>query len=252
MKNRLHAFLIHLLVSAVIASGVMAVVFGVWYPAPLHAAVGVTEIFLLLMAVDVTIGPVITLIIYNPDKPSLKFDLAVVALLQVCALSYGVNTVFAGRPAFIVFSKDRFEISRASDLDPASVAKAMHNGNPAAIAGWTRPRWVAALPSLDPNRNRDILFSAVQGGPDWPLLPELFVPLAQVKEQILSNAKSMHELRALSGNNDGSKLLAEWPDGKAKWLLLRGKVKNMTVLVDPVSAAVIKILDIDPWAASAG
>ncbi|MEC4747830.1 TfpX/TfpZ family type IV pilin accessory protein [Methylomicrobium sp. Wu6] len=251
MKNRLHAFLIHLILSAVIAAVVMVIVFWVWYPAPLHEAVGVTGIFLLLMAVDVTIGPVITLIIYKPDKPSLKFDLAVVALLQLCALSYGVNTVFAGRPAFIVFSKDRFEIARASDLDPDSVAKALQRGNQAAIAGWAQPRWVAALPSLDPKRNQDILFSAVQGAPDWPLLPELYVPLAQVKEQILSRAKPLQELRALSGQEGGLKLLADWRDGKAKWLPLRGKVKNMTVLVDPVSAAVIEIIDIDPWSASA-
>jgi len=251
MKNRLHAFLIHLILSAIIAAVVMVIVFWVWYPAPLHEAVGVTEIFLLLMAVDVTIGPVITLIIYKPGKTSLKFDLAVVALLQLCALSYGVHTVFVGRPAFMVFSKDRFDIARVSDLDANSVAKAMQNGNQAAVTGWTQPRWVAAIASPDPKRNEEILFSALQGGPDWPLLPELFVPLAQVKEQILTRAKPLQELRVLHSNDDRLKLLAERQDSEAKWLPLRGIAKNMTVLVDPASAAVIDILDIDPWNATA-
>jgi hypothetical protein len=251
MKNRVHAFLIHLLLSVLIAGIVMVIVFWVWYPMSLHAAVGVTEIFLILMAVDVTIGPVITLIIYKPDKPSLKFDLAVVALLQLCALGYGINTVFKGRPAFIVFSVDRFEVARASDLDARSLAKAMQNGNQAAVAGWTSPKWVAAVASKDPKRSQEILFSAVLGGADWPLLPELYVPLAEVKDQILTKAKPLQELRNLHRQDDSVALLANWQDNAAKWLPLRGTVKDMVVLVDPVSTAVIDILDMDPWTASA-
>ncbi|MGR8952773.1 MAG: TfpX/TfpZ family type IV pilin accessory protein [Gammaproteobacteria bacterium] len=247
MKHRLHAFLIHLTLSAVFAVVVMVIVFWVWYPAPLHEAVGVTEIFLILLAVDVTIGPVITLIIYKPGKPSLKFDLAVVALLQLCALSYGVNTVFAGRPAFIVFAKDRFEVARASDLDAGSYARAMQNRNQAAIAGWTQPRWVGAIESPDPKRNEEILFSALGGGPDWALLPELFVPLTQVKDQILARAKTLQELRAMHRHDDSIKTLGDWKDGEVKWLPLRGTVKNGVVLVDAATAAVFKILDIDPW-----
>jgi hypothetical protein len=251
MQNRFQPFLIHLILSAAIAAVVMVIVFWVWYPSPLHDAVGVTQIFLLLMGVDVTIGPVITLIIYKPCKPSLKFDLAVVALLQLCALSYGVNTVFAGRPAFIVFAKDRFEIARYSDLDANSVAKAVESRNQAAIAGWGRPKWVAAVESLDPKRNEEILFSSLQGGADWALLPELFVPLTQVKDQILSRARSLQKLRAMHSKDDSLKLLANWQDSEAQWLPLRGTVKDMVILVDPLSAAVIDILDIDPWFASA-
>jgi hypothetical protein len=250
MKNRFYAFLIHLILSAAIAAVVMVFVFWVWYPAPLHDAVGVTRIFLLLMGVDVAIGPIITLIIYKPCKPSLKFDLAVVALLQLCALSYGVNTVFTGRPAFIVFAKDRFEIARSSDLDANSLAKAIERHNQAAIAGWSRPKWVAAVESPDPKRNEEILFSSLQGGADWALLPELFVPLTQVKDQILSRAKSLQELRTMHSKDDSLKLLANWHNSEVKWLPMRGTARDMVVLVDPVSAAVIDILDIDPWSAS--
>lgn len=249
IKHRAQAFLLHLLISALIAAIVMVVVFWVWYPTPLHEAVGVTEIFLLLLAVDVSIGPLITLIIYKPGKPSLKFDLTVIAILQLCALGYGVHTVFAGRPAFVVFAQDRFEIARALDLDPASVDKAIANGNSEGIAGWARPKWVGAVESPDPKRNAEILFSAMQGGPDWALLPELYVPLAQVKAKILSKARSLEELRSYY---DKGELVTDWRDKNVKWLPLRGKAKHMVVLVDAVTAEVRAIIDVDPWKSVGG
>ena len=100
MKPRYSAFLLHLLISGVIGLIAVCIVFFVWYPDPLQDAVGVTEIFLILLSVDIVIGPLLTLLVYKPGKPSLKFDLSVIALLQLVALCYGMNTVFQGRPAF--------------------------------------------------------------------------------------------------------------------------------------------------------
>ena len=60
MILRVRAFLIHLSASALLAVMALAVVFGLWYPAPLHAAVGVSAIVLLLVGVDVVIGPLLT------------------------------------------------------------------------------------------------------------------------------------------------------------------------------------------------
>ncbi|MGR9088411.1 MAG: TfpX/TfpZ family type IV pilin accessory protein [Gammaproteobacteria bacterium] len=248
MKNRYSAFLIHLLISGLIALIAVFIVFFVWYPAPLHDAVGVTRIFLILLGVDIAIGPLITLIIYKPGKPSLKFDLTVIALLQLSALLYGMATMFQGRPAFIVYTADRFEIGRANDIDPDSLDRALKSGNESAVAGWARPRWVGAVASSDPKRAQDILFSSVQGGPDWPQLPELFVPLSKVKDQVLAKAKPMQELRALHGKDESRlQALSRWKDGEVKWLPLRGKVKDMVVLVDAASADVIDVVDLDPW-----
>jgi hypothetical protein len=248
MKNRIRAFLIHLFISGIVALAAVYVVFYIWYPAPLHEAAGVTRIFLLLLAVDVVIGPTLTLIVFKTNKPSLKLDLSIIALLQLSALAYGMNTVFEGRPAFVVFSVDRFELGRACDLDPESMNKALESGNQAAIAGWTQPRWVAAVASKDAKRGRDILFSALQGGPDWPQLPELFVPLTQVKEQMLAKARPVEELREQLRKNRSTANLDDAKD--TKWLPLQGKARNMAVLINARNADVIKILDIDPWSFS--
>jgi hypothetical protein len=249
MQSRIKAFLLHLSISGMVGLAAVFIVFYIWYPAPLHEAAGVTQIFLLLLAVDVVIGPTLTLIVFKPNKPSLKLDLAIIAILQLSALAYGMNTVFQGRPAFVVFSVDRFELGRACDIDPESADRALRSGNQAAVAGWMQPRWVGAAAPKDPKRAQDILFSSLQGGPDWPQLPELFVPLSEVKAQMLARARSVEELREPLRKNQTETDLDDAKD--AKWLPLRGKARNMTVLIDARTAEVIKILDIDPWSLSA-
>ncbi len=248
VKNRFSAFAVHLAISAMIAIIAIILVFVVWYPTPIDKAIGVGDIFLLLLGVDIMMGPIITLIIYKSGKPSLKFDLTVIAILQLAALSYGMHTIFLGRPAFVVFCKDRFEISRASDLEQQSLDKALQENNLSAIPGWTGPRWVAAQPSTDPKRNSQIMFSAAAGGPDWPELPELFVPLTQLKALVLEKAKPLQELRELHKYHpEVLTILSVWQSDEVKWLPLRGKVKNQVVLVNAGTAEVIKILDVNPW-----
>lgn len=56
MNARIKAFILHLAISSIIALAIMVVVFYLWYPAPLHTAVGVTQVFLVLLVVDVVLG----------------------------------------------------------------------------------------------------------------------------------------------------------------------------------------------------
>lgn len=125
MNTRLKAFLYHLLGSTIIAFFVIGLVFFVWYPSPLHSATGVTAIFLLLLIVDVVLGPLLTLLVFKPGKKSLAFDLSVIILLQLSALTYGLYTVAEGRPAWLVFSVDRFELVRVNEIDNRNLANAL-------------------------------------------------------------------------------------------------------------------------------
>ncbi len=248
MKDKFTAFLTHLALSAAVAALSIYVVFFIWYPAPLYTAVGVTKIFLILLAVDIAIGPLITFIVYKKDKKSLKFDLTVVALLQLTALGYGMHTVFDGRPAFVVFNVDRFTVTRAHDINTASIENAEKNDNKSAKISWMEPKWVAAVASTDNKRRNEITVSSAMGGADWPELPELFVPLADVKKQMLERAKPLAELRKLHDKEpEIIEELANWKDNEVKWLALRSNAKDMVVLVNASSTAVIEVLDIKPW-----
>jgi len=71
-SKRAKFFLGHLLISAFIASLVLLVVFKVWYPTPLAEAVGVTKIFLMMLVIDVVVGPILGFIVYKEGKKTLN------------------------------------------------------------------------------------------------------------------------------------------------------------------------------------
>jgi len=245
MKHRFYAFLVHFSLSCTVAGLAVMLVFFCWYPAPLHEAIGVTYIFLMLLAIDITIGPLLTFLVYKPGKPSLKFDLSTIALCQLMAFSYGMMAVFEGRPAFIVFSVDRFDVVRALDIDAGSAKKAETSVKPLAKVSWFKPRWVGAVASPDIERRNEIAFSSLKGGPDWPQLPELYVPLEQLKNPMLTKAKPLAQLKALSGH-DYEILLKEQGE-TVKWLPLHSRNKDMTVLINGTTASVIRVIAVDPW-----
>src|SRR5262249_35748019 len=108
--TRWKAATIHSSISAIIAIAVGALLFGVWYPPPYFHAAGADELVLLLVGVDLAIGPLLTLIVFRPGKWGLKFDLVAIGVLQSAALIYGMSVVLQSRPVFLVGVFDRFNL----------------------------------------------------------------------------------------------------------------------------------------------
>ncbi len=78
---------------------------------------------MLVTGVDIVLGPLITLVIFNTKKKSLKFDLMCVAAMQTVALAYGVSTMFQARPVYTVYTRERFDVIVAADTDVLERAK---------------------------------------------------------------------------------------------------------------------------------
>lgn len=147
MKTRLRAALkaasLHLLLSLLVAVLAGALVFGLWFPAPLHQIAGGAGLFLILMAVDVVCGPVLTLILFDPQKARRKWlqDVALIAIVQFGALVYGLSQMAAARPVFIALEGDRFRVVQAMDVDLTQLAKAPPELR---TLGYTGPRVISA------------------------------------------------------------------------------------------------------------
>jgi hypothetical protein len=115
-KHRIRAAAVHLILSALIATGVGVVTLALWYPGRLGAIAGGRQLFWLVVGVDVVIGPLITLVVFNTTKPrrELARDLTIVGVLQLIALGYGLNTAFEARPVAVVFEVDSFRVVPAN------------------------------------------------------------------------------------------------------------------------------------------
>jgi hypothetical protein len=229
-----------------VAAVAAALVFLLWYPGALAQANGVTQIVLLLLLVDVSLGPLITLIIFNPQKKELKRDLSIIVVVQLAALLYGLYTVHVARPVYIVFSVDRFYLVSANELTDEKLAKAAH----AEFKSVPQfgPRTVAT--HVDAANMGDFASSLLSGGEDAYQLPQFYVPYEQEKSQAIKNAKPLEKLEVANKAQPEKveALKAKYASKKidAGFLPLQGKSKDVSAVVDRQSGAVLEIVDLPP------
>lgn len=247
--NRYQASLMHMLVSGVVALLSSALVFLLWYPGLLSDASGVLAIFLIVIGVDVVLGPVITLIVFNPKKKELQRDLLVVLLLQIVGLLYGLHTVFIARPVYVVFAIDRFDVVYANDILDEHLDKAR---NPEYQSlPWFGPKTIAARLPTDLEERKEILFSAVAGGPDVQQMPRYYESYAGLQDVAAQRARSLDELKTF--NADRSAVVDAFSEKyvdkniDAGFLPLKAKINDLAVILDRKTGAVLEIVDLMPW-----
>ena len=178
---------IHLLLSVLVITTIATTVLMVWYPYGTHVISGVDRLFKLMLIVDVTIGPLLTAVVYRQGKSGLKMDLAVIAALQCAFLGYGLHTLWQARPVFLVATANRYDLVVASDLENGALADAP---NPQwRTLSLTGPQIVGALPPANAAEREDLLFETLATGVDIDKLPRYYVPLQAVADQLLANAQ---------------------------------------------------------------
>lgn len=166
---------IHLLCSAALALAAAVVVLGLWYPYPYRELSGGRELFLLIIAVDVVCGPLLTLVLFNPAKPKRELwqDMGLVVLLQVLALGYGIWTTWQARPLYLALEVDRFKVVMSADIDHDALKRLPVALQPLNFGG---VRTVAVRRPLDVEEKNKVLFEAIEGGRDYGERPEFYLP----------------------------------------------------------------------------
>jgi len=120
LRKRLYASTIHTSASLIIIGLLFVVVYFRWYPAGLIAA-GAIQGFTILILVDLVLGPLITFVIYDEKKKSLKFDLLCIIIVQLGFFLYGAKLIFDERPVFNVLADDGMHLFTSSDLDKFAI-----------------------------------------------------------------------------------------------------------------------------------
>ena len=191
----LRASLFHLGISCLVAAGAAALVFGLWFPFPYRYLSGGRELFLLIVAVDVVSGPLLTAVLFSPTKPrkELWLDLSIVVLLQLGTLGYGLYTVQAARPLYLVLELDRFKVISANVLQNDASIQELRllppELKPSYVSG---PRTIAIREPVDESERKKVLFESVEGGRDYAERPNFYIPYDSVSSLgSLRRAKSL-------------------------------------------------------------
>lgn len=195
--NRWKAASIHLTISFMLAVSVATLLYFLWFPTPYFVASGASSLILLLIGVDVCIGPLLTLLVVNPRKTRrlVRLDLAVIGLIQAIAFAYGIKVIALARPVFIVAEIDRLVIVSAEQVTDGDLIKGKYLAF--RKRSWTGPVFVGALP---PKGDKAIGFAleVMRGGKDIDQLPQFYVPYEQVIDPVLSHAKPISALKKLT------------------------------------------------------
>lgn len=192
-KDRFVAAGWHLLISAVIAALAAALVFGLWYPGAFRLLAGGQGLFLLVVSVDVVLGPLLTFAVFNRAKgwPHLRRDLAVIGVLQLSALAYGLHAVYAARPVAIVFEVDRFRVVSAVDVYEPELAQARPEYRSLPLTGpWT----LSVRDAKAGAEKTDALMMALERGYDMGQRPGFWVPYEQARAAALKSARPVRQL----------------------------------------------------------
>lgn len=104
IKSKFKAAGIHLGISSVIFLILAYYIIFEWYPFPYFTADGGWQGIRIVALIDMVLGPFLTLIIYNQSKSKreIRFDLCVIAMVQISVLIWGIYTVNSERPAAVV------------------------------------------------------------------------------------------------------------------------------------------------------
>lgn len=180
-------------ISLGLAALAATLVFAVWYPYPYREISGGRSLFGMVVAIDVVMGPLLTLVIFNRSKPlsELRRDLAIIGVLQLAALGYGLWTVALARPVHLVFEIDRFRAVHAFEVELPSLKQAPAQWQQLPLTGPT-------LLSVRDFKNSDENFeltNAAFAGTQIGAQPSMWQDYEKAKPQILARTRPLEDLK---------------------------------------------------------
>jgi hypothetical protein len=248
-REKFRAFGVHFAITATIAAAAAWLVFGVWFPEPFDALAGGSKLFLLISSCDLVLGPLLSLVVYDSQKSrgKLVFDYAVIAILQLGSLLYGLSVVSASRPVYVAFVGDRLELVSASMLKPAELAAARDP------AYRSVPRWGVRYVAIrvPPEDHNDALFESLAGNEEAGR-PRFYVPYDSRRDDILSRARALEELERRhpegAAQIAAARAAAGVPAERLRWLPVRTNQEEFwTALIDARTARPVHYIELDPY-----
>jgi hypothetical protein len=246
LRRRAVAAVIHLFASAAVAGLAALLVFALWYPMPFREVSGGRELFVLLVSVDVLMGPLITLAVFDVQKPrqELLRDISLVTLLQLGALAYGLHTASVARPAIVALEGDRLRVVRMIDLPMADPAPALESLR---VSAWSGPRFVATR-KPEPSEFEDALDRGL-AGEDIGMRPDFWLPSEQTRAAFSQAAMPLDRLVRMrperKADLDRAVAATGHPAAQLGYLPILARRTDWSALVDRRSGEIVGYVDIE-------
>lgn len=238
LKERLKAFLYHLGFSAVLLVISLFLILYIWYPGALKYATGVLNVYCMLLLIDVILGPFLTALVYKKEKVKLMFDMTIILIVQISALLFGLYTLEKGRPAWLVFVIDDFELVSKSDLDPQAVIPEKFKRG-----FFDKPMWIAAVYSDDPVIRQKQKEDEIFNGINITTRQDSYKEIEIKQQEILNKSKLVDELAKY---NTLSTQEIDNLQGYKRWLPLKAPQVDMVILINEKGLPA-KIVNLRPW-----
>lgn len=181
--NRWQAFSIHLLISLLIFIAILYVIVFWWFPGELFHVGGIQGVKI-MAGVDLVIGPLLTLIVFNPKKKSLPVDLSIIALIQTLCLGAGMWLVHSERPLSVIYADNELYVATKNDFESYKDSDITILG----IIDGPYPKYVyIELPkSKEDIETIKFISSFIEAAPLY-LRTDLYRPLIENKESLIIN-----------------------------------------------------------------
>lgn len=249
--SRWQAAGLHLTGSLTLAVLAGLLIFGVWYPQPYTAAAGADRLMLLLIGIDLALGPLLTLIVYRHGKKGMAFDIAFIATVQVAALVYGLGVIALSRPVFVVVTEDVTYLTMATSLSDADLSAATEEAYRS--RSWTGPVQVAAPPPVSAADRDEVLESGILGK-DIDRLPRYFRAMDPAGLTLIAGAAPLARLAELPAAKpivDAFVAQSGRTIGELRFQALRGRdpEKDATIVYALGQSDPLGVIPVDPWPA---
>lgn len=245
--TRTRAARIHLLISAAVVAAIFSIVFLIWYPGWTFRVAGAVDPLLVMVSVDIVLGPLLTLIIYKAGKPGLKFDLSFIATVQLIALFYGSYTLYSERPHYLVFAIDRVTLVANKNVDITKIGGELRAQN--RIGNIVK---VFARPPAGRAEFQRFLDSVLfEGQPDLERRAEFWEPWlsgaqdVRASVRLLSEFDPANELEQAAIEDAVRRLGNAHP--QLGLLPVGGIEDDIGLLVDKESLELLGVIEVNPW-----
>lgn len=248
MKFRLRAFGLHVLASASALTVVLGSLYLGWYRWPGWYLADARSIVLMLIGIDLTLGPLLTLVVARSTKPrrELVRDIGIIASVQLCALIYGTTALWMGRPLYYAFSENVLQLVQASDFSTQQLELARQQHAALRPHWYSLPRWIWAPLPANPDEAQKIVMSVFDGGDDVIDMPRYFQQWAAGEPALRKQLKPVKGVAYFSPGqkkalSERMRTLGLDPD-QANAMPLTGRGPPLLVVFDPASLQIRSIL----------